>query len=116
MHTKNLEVERHVVSGEASFMDKLIESVRLADLQLDGLVLEPLASSEAVLTRDEKKHGAIVVDIGGGTTDVVAYSNGHIFFTAVLPVGGFQFTNDICVTYNVPYNSCLLYTSDAADE
>ena len=103
MHTKDVDVESHVVTGTASVLDKLLEAVEMADIDVDALVLEPLASSEAVLTRDEKKHGAIVVDIGGGTTDVVAYAGGRIFFTAVLPVGGFQFTNDICVTYNTPY-------------
>lgn len=105
MHTSDLEVESHVVTGTASLIDNLIEAVERAEIGVDALVLEPLASSEAVLTREEKKRGAVVVDIGGGTTDVVAYSGGSIFFTAVLPVGGFQFTNDICLTYNAPYDA-----------
>jgi len=103
MHTTDVDVESHVVTGATSVLDKLLEAVEMADIGVDALVLEPLASGEAVLTRDEKKHGAVVVDIGGGTTDVVAYSGGHIFFSTVLPVGGFQFTNDICLTYNASY-------------
>ena len=103
MHTSDLEVESHVVTGTASLIDKLVEAVERAEIGIDALVLEPLASSEAVLTREEKRRGAVVVDVGGGTTDIVAYSGGRIFFTAVLPVGGFQFTNDICLTYNAPY-------------
>ena len=103
MHTSDLEVESHVVTGTASLLCKLVEAVERAEIGVDALVLEPLASSEAVLTREEKRRGAVVVDVGGGTTDIVAFSGGRIFFTAVLPVGGFQFTNDICLAYNAPY-------------
>ena len=105
MHTDNVEVESHVVTGEGSVLDRLVEAVETAGIDVDALVLEPLASSEAVLTRDEKRRGAVVIDIGGGTTDVVVYSGGQIILTAVLPVGGFQFTNDICLTYNALYEA-----------
>ena len=105
MHTNNVEVESHVVTGEGPILDRLVEAVETAGINVDALVLEPLASSEAVLTREEKKRGAVVVDIGGGTTDVVAYAGGQLVLTTVLPVGGFQFTNDICLTYNAPYEA-----------
>ena len=103
MHTRNLAVETHVVTGASSQMDKLVAAVENAGVTLEALVLEPLASSEAVLTQQEKNQGVIFVDIGGGTTDVVVFSRGRICYTAVIPVGGYQFTNDICVTYNTLY-------------
>ena len=103
MHSSDLAVESHMITGGAAFIDKLVEAVDSAGIGLDALVLEPLASSDAVLTNEERIQGAIVVDIGGGTTDIVAYARGRIFFTGVLPVGGYQFTNDICVTYSTPY-------------
>jgi cell division protein FtsA len=103
MHTSNLKVESHVVTGAPSAVAKLVEAVRGAGIEVEALVLEPLASSEAVLTPEEKQRGAVVADIGGGTTDVVAFRHGSIYYTSVVPVGGYQFTNDISVTYNTPY-------------
>ena len=103
MHTSSVEVETHVVTGASALVDRLIQAVEAAGIHVDGLVFEPLASSEAVLTPEEKKQGAVVVDIGGGTTDVVAFKNGGLRYTAVIPVGGFQFTNDISHTYQTSY-------------
>ena len=103
MHTRQVEVETHVVKGASSRIDKLVETVEKSGLTLESLVLEPLASGEAVLTPEERGQGVALADIGGGTTDVVLFSNGRICYTAVIPVGGFQFTNDICHVYNTPY-------------
>ena len=105
MHTSNLKVESHVVTGAPSAVSKLVEAVQAAGVEVESLVLEPLASSEAVLTPEEKQRGAVVVDIGGGTTDVVAFRQGSIYYTSVVPVGGYQLTNDICVTYNTSYEA-----------
>ena len=105
MHTRDLEVETHVVTGASSFIDKLVVAVQKAGIRLDALVLEPLASGEAVLTPQERHRGVVLVDIGGGTTDLVVFRKGRIFHTAVIPVGGFQFTNDISQTYNTPYQA-----------
>ena len=103
MHSRNLAVETHVVTGASSFIDKLVTAVESVKVKVAALVLEPLASSEAVLTPREREQGAVVVDIGGGTSDLAVFKNSSLFYTAVIPVGGYQFTNDISVTYNTPY-------------
>ena len=105
MHTSQVEVETHVVTGASSFIGKLVETVEKTGLTLESLVLEPLASGLAVLTPEERKEGVVLVDIGGGTTDVVAFSKGRICYTTVIPVAGHQFTNDICHVYNTPYEA-----------
>ena len=105
MHTKQLEVETHVISGLDTFIERLLDAARIAGITVDDLVLEPLASSEAVLTKEEKEKGVALIDIGGGTTDVVVFKGGNIFYTSVLPVGGFQFTNDISQMYSTPYEA-----------
>ena len=103
MHGRSVEVETHTVTGTHQRIDKLLEAVRGAGIDTEALVLEPLASGFAILTTDERKRGAVVVDIGGGTTDVVVFVNGSIRYTGVIPVGGFQFTNDIAYTFGVSY-------------
>ena len=74
-------------------------------MRVESLVLEPLASGLAVLKPEEKERGAVIVDIGGGTTDVVCFKQGRIFYTGVIPVGGHQFTNDIVLTFNTSYEA-----------
>ena len=68
-------------------------------------MLEPLASSLAVLTPEEREHGTVLVDIGGGTTDVVVFRHGRVIYSGVVPIGGYQFTNDIALTFNTPYDA-----------
>ena len=104
MHSRNVEVETHLVTGRAAFISRLVQAVESAGVKVSSLVLEPLASGLAVLTREEKTQGALLVDIGGGTTDVVGFENGRICYTGAIPVGGYQFTNDIAVTFNTPYD------------
>ena len=103
MHSKQVEVETHVVTGDSSVIRLLVSSVEQAGIKVDDLVLQPLASGEAALTPSEREDGAAIVDIGGGTTDIVVFRRGAIAYTAAIPVGGYQFTNDICLTYNSPY-------------
>lgn len=103
MHTRRLEVESHVVSADVSLVESLTGAVEKSGLEVEALVLEPVASAEAVLTERERYQGAVLVDIGGGTSDVIVFDRGAIELTAILPVGGFQFTNDICVTYGTDY-------------
>ena len=103
MHTNQVEVARHVVTGAMSFIEKLTAAVENAGGRVSALVLEPLASSEAVLTPRERQQGAAVVDIGGGTTDLVVFKDSAICYTGVIPIGGYQFTNDICHIYNTAY-------------
>ena len=101
---KKLIVESHAIIGEAASMDNVVRAVEGADISVGSMVLEPLASAEAVLTGDEKEMGVVLVDIGGGTTDIAIFSDGVMCNTSVLPVGGFQFTNDLVIAYGIPYH------------
>ena len=92
-----LEVEAHVVTGSSSFIQNVLKSVTLAGLHVDSVVLEPIATSEAVLSDAEKEMGVIVADIGGGTTDLAVVINGSIIHSAVIPVGGNHVTGDLAV-------------------
>ena len=105
MHAQEIEVDSHLITGASSYVDKLVRAVEGAGITLDGLVLEPLASGQAVLTPQERERGVVVVDIGGGTTDVVGFLRGKVFYTAVIPVGGYQFTNDIAFVYDTTYEA-----------
>jgi cell division protein FtsA len=105
MHSRDIEVETHVVTGGVAFINRLVRAVEKAGITVASLVLEPLASGLAVLTPEEKERGALLVDMGGGTTDVVGFRQGRICFTGVIPVGGYQFTNDISLTFNTPYQA-----------
>lgn len=97
-----LEVETHIVTGSSTSIQNLVKSVHRAGLDVEDIVLEPLASSESVLTEDEKELGIALVDIGGGTTDIIIFQQGSIYFTSVLPVGGNHVSNDIAVGLRTP--------------
>ena len=104
MHGYRLEVEAHIVTGSTSSVRNLIKCVQSSGIHIDALVLEPLASGEAVLTDIEREMGVVLVDIGGGTTDIAIFIEGSIWHTVVLPTGGEQITNDIAVGLRTPYN------------
>jgi cell division protein FtsA len=95
MSGKRLEANFHIVIGEIASAKNIEKCVNRVGLKVKSLVLEPLASSEAVLTDDEKEAGVALVDIGGGTTDLAVYYDGIIRHTAVIPFGGNVITNDI---------------------
>jgi cell division protein FtsA len=97
-----LEVHTHIVKGSSTSIQNLIKSVLRAGINVNDIVLEPLASSEAVLTEDEKELGVVLIDIGGGTSDIIVYQEGSITFTSVLPVGGNHVSNDIAVGLRTP--------------
>ena len=105
MHSDYVEVDTHVVTGSAELLDKLNTSVESAGIKVSGMVLEPIASGIAVSTKEEREQGVVVIDIGGGTTDLIAFKNSSVCYTDVIPVGGFQFTNDIALTFNTHYES-----------
>ncbi len=90
-----LEANFHIISGHVSAVRNIIKCVNNAGLETDDLVLEPLASSEAVLSDEEKEAGVVLVDIGGGTTDIAIFHEGIIRHTAVIPFGGNSVTEDI---------------------
>ncbi|MBP6941472.1 MAG: cell division protein FtsA [Syntrophorhabdaceae bacterium] len=97
-----LEVKVHIVTGSISSAQNVIKCCKLAGLEVDDIVLGQLASSEATLTPEEKEIGVALVDTGGGTSDIAIYSNGSIAYTAVLPFGGNNITNDIAIGLRTP--------------
>lgn len=97
-----LEVEVHVVTAAVTSLHNVIRSVNRAGLAVHDVVLEPLASAEAVLFPDEKELGVILVDIGGGTTDVALFRDGAVWHTAILPLGGDHISHDIAVGLRTP--------------
>ena len=103
-----LEVKVHIVTGAVSAAQNIIKCVRRCGLEVNDLVLQPLASSVAVLSEDEKDLGVCLVDIGGGTTDMAVFTHGAIRHTAVIPIAGDQITNDIAMALRTP-------TKDAED-
>ncbi len=97
-----LESKVHIVTAGVSSAQNVIKSCNKAGLEVAEVVLEPLASAEAVLTHDERELGAVLVDIGGGTSDIAIYSEGSLVHTAVLAIGGNHITNDIAVGLRTP--------------
>ena len=95
MHGKRLEANFHVVVGQMGSIRNIARCVREAGLEMEALTLEPLASSESVLTKEEKEAGVAIVDIGGGTTDIAIFKDNIIRHTCVIPYGGGIITDDI---------------------
>jgi cell division protein FtsA len=102
MFGSRLDVETHIVTASTSAMNNLAQCVEGAGVRVDSLILEPLASAEAVVQEEELEQGVAVIDIGGGTTDIGVYLNGAIVHTAVLPIGGIHMTKDLVVALRVP--------------
>ncbi len=103
-----LEAKVHIVTGAQSAAENIIKCVRRCGLEVDQLMLNPLASSQAILTDDEKELGVALVDIGAGTTDVAIFAGGAIRHTAVIPIAGDLITSDIAMALRTP-------TKDAED-
>ncbi len=103
-----LDVKVHIVTAAVSAVQNIIKCIRRCGLEVQDLILQPIASSAAVLTADEKELGVVLVDIGGGTTDIAVFVGGSIRHSAVLPIAGDQITNDIAMALRTP-------TADAED-
>jgi cell division protein FtsA len=97
-----LEANVHIVTASVTSAQNIVKCANACGLEVADIVLEQLASSEAVLSEDEKELGVAVVDIGGGTTDIAIYSQGSLVHTAVLSIGGNHLTNDIAVGLRTP--------------
>lgn len=108
MSGMRLEVEIHIVTGAVSAVQNILKCIHRCGLEVNEMILQPLASSRAVLAEDEKELGVCLVDVGGGTTDVAIFTNGAIRHTAVIPIAGDQITNDIAMALRTP-------TKDAED-
>lgn len=103
MHGFRLDVETHVITAAVSSVQNLVKCIRGVGVDIEDLVFEPLASSEAVLSEDEKQVGVVLADIGGGTTDISVFKDGSIWHSAILPVAGYQFTRDIAIGLGLPF-------------
>lgn len=97
MHGVRLAVNVHIITGSITSVHNLIKCCEMAGVRVTDIVLEQLASAQAVLSADEKKLGVLMVDIGGGTSDVALFYNNAIAFTKVIPVAGNHFTHDLAV-------------------
>ncbi len=98
-----LEVEAHIVTGAVASLRNLVQCIENAEVGENDLILQPLASSEAVLTPEERQTGVVLVDAGGGTTDVAIFIEGSIWHSVVLPVGGNNLTSDLSVGLRTPF-------------
>ena len=104
MHGFRLDVETHIITAAVSSVQNLVKCIRGVNLDIEDLILEPLASGEAVLRPDERESGVILADIGGGTTDIAIFKGGSIWHTAILPVAGYQITRDIAIGLGLPFD------------
>lgn len=100
-----LEVEAHIVTGAAASIQNVEKAVEGAGLKIARLVLEPIAAGDAVLTSAEKEMGVVLVDIGGGTTDIAIFIDGSVWHTIILPTGGLHITNDLAVGLRTPFEA-----------
>ena len=97
-----LEAKAHIITASVTSVQNIIRSVNRAGLEVEDLVVEQLAASEAVLDQDEKELGVALVDLGGGTCDIAVYLNGAIRGTSVVPLGGVHITNDVAIGLRTP--------------
>jgi cell division protein FtsA len=100
-----LEVEAHIVTGASTSVSNLVKCVRDAGVEIDDLILQPLASGEAVLKESEREMGVVLADVGGGTTDIGIFIEGSIWHTIILGAGGEHLTRDVAVGLRTPFNT-----------
>jgi cell division protein FtsA len=102
MSAMRLEVNLHLVVASVSALQNLVNCANKGGIEVQAVVLESLASNEAALSHDERELGVALLDIGGGTTDLVCFRGGTVCHTAVFPIGGENFTNDLSVVLKTP--------------
>lgn len=98
-----LEAHVHIVTGSISLIQNLVKCVEQTGIRTNHITLQPIASSEAVLSAEEKEMGVVIVDIGGGTTDLAVWKEGSLIHSQIIPVGGNHFTNDLAVALKIPH-------------
>lgn len=99
-----LEVNVHIVTGKTPLIHNLIKCVEQAGLAANSVILQPIASSRSVLTQEERELGVVLIDIGGGTTDIAVWKEGSLLHSQIIPLGGNHFTNDLAVALKIPHN------------
>ncbi|MDY6967780.1 MAG: cell division protein FtsA [Spirochaetota bacterium] len=103
-----LEAEVHIITGASSSIQNLIKSVNKAGYNCSNVIFAPLASAEATLNQDEMELGVALIDIGGGTTDIIIFFEGGVAYSSVLAIGGIHVTNDISIGLRTPLDSAEL--------
>jgi len=104
MHGTRLDVETHIITASVSSVQNLVKCVRSVGIEVEDLILEPLASGEAVLSQQERDSGVIMADVGGGTTDIAVFKEGNIYHTSIIPVAGYQVTSDLAIGLGLPFH------------
>ena len=99
-----LEVNVHIVTGKTPLIQNLVKCVEQAGLNANSIILQPIASSKSVLSVEEKELGVVLIDIGGGTTDIAVWKEGSLLHSQIIPLGGNHFTNDLAVALKIPHN------------
>jgi len=105
MHGFRLDVETHIITAAVTSIQNLTKCIRGIGIDIDDLILEPLASAEAVLAPEERMDGVLLADIGGSTTDVAVFKDNSICHTSILPVGGYQISRDISIGLGMSFES-----------
>lgn len=105
MHGFRLEVEAHIITASSTSVANLEQAVENAGVYVDRFILNPLAAGDVVLTEQEREMGAVVIDIGGGTTDLAIFIEGTVWHTSVLALGGDHITNDITYFTHIPFDT-----------
>jgi cell division protein FtsA len=100
-----LEAEIHIITGSVTSAQNLVKCVNRAGFKVEDIVLQSLAAAKAVLSKEERELGALLIDMGGGTTDILVYRDGSPYYTNVIPVGGTQVTGDISIMLKTPLES-----------
>lgn len=103
MHGFRLDVETHIITAAIASVQNLVKCIRSVGVEIEDLILEPLASGEAVLTPEEAEVGVILADVGGGTTDIAVFKDGSIYHTSIIPVAGYQVTSDLSIGLGLPF-------------
>ena len=104
LHAKEVQVESHVLMGDATTLRNTVTAIENNKIPVNSLVMQSLASAEATLTADEREMGAVLVDLGSGTTDLSIFMHGNPWYSTVIPVGGNQITRDLAVAAKLPYH------------
>ena len=104
MHARELHIQSHIITGAVEHIETLKKAVRAAGVTPAGAIVGPVGCADAVLAADERDGGVVLADVGGGTTDIAVFYDGAIVHTAVIPVGGYQLTNDLAVAFATGYD------------